>query len=83
MARLATPAHTPSNRIASSQHGSTVLRGVKENVCERVRSESVKIVESSEETLAKIQAEMEQAAMAGLSECVHGVCGNGHYFKKA
>ncbi|XP_064389846.1 cell division cycle protein 27 homolog isoform X2 [Halichondria panicea] len=69
VARLATPAHTPSNRITSSQHGSAVLRGVKENVCEGVRteSESVKTVESSEETLAKRQAEVEQAAMTGLN----------------
>ncbi len=67
VAKITTP--TPS-KVASSQHETNVLRrgGVKENVCESVKSEEdVKSVDS-EECAVKRQAEMEQAVMAGLSE---------------
>ena len=70
-ARLATPKHTFSSKLSPSQHGSSkVIHGQNENVCDGVKSEGVREVES-EETLAQRQVEMERAAIAGLSECVY------------
>ena len=79
--RLPIPKHTPFSKSSPSQHGSVekVLQGQSKNKCESVisegvGSESVKnegvMDVESEETLAQRQEEMEQAAMAGLSECV-------------
>ena len=79
--RLPIPKHTPFSKSSPSQHGSVekVLQGQSKNKCESVNSEGVgsESVKNegvmdveSEETLAQRQEEMEQAAMAGLSECV-------------
>ncbi len=63
------------SKIPLFQQGTTVLQGVKENVCESGKNEgvreNVKSAESEEALVAKRQAELEQAVMAGLSECGH------------
>ena len=84
--RLPIPKHTPFSKSSPTQHGSVekVLQGQSKSKCESVKSEGVRsegvrsegvgsegvMDVESEEMLAQRQEEMEQAAMAGLSECV-------------
>ena len=72
--RLPIPKHTPFSKSSPSQHGNVekVLQGQSKNKCESVISEGVGSESVRNEGVMDVESEeeMEQAAMAGLSECV-------------